>query len=382
MASIKQRRNVWYAVWYSNGKQVTRTTGIPVKGPKEKKLAQNTADTMEQAANGNITVTSAVDALRKVAETLGMGKQMPIVRDYLTEYKPNGKESNERNYKRAVNVFLKSIDVAGYKRLDMLDMNTCRNFLLGQLKRVSYGTVKHYKAMIDAALNQAVREGIIDRNPMAMVSLPKLIPEGTKRATERVPFTMEEMRTIINTFPYPWRELALTSYLTGGQRLGDIATLKWSNIDFDKKIVAIRTAKTGKVISAPLSPMLEICLKPLKKDENQVYVFPGAAQKYMRSKGSLSVEFTTLLKSAGIIELTRETTTGDRRPISPKSFHSIRHTVVSQMRCNPALTPDLVREIVGHESEEIERGYFTAPTQAKLDAMDFLQKQLTPASAS
>jgi integrase len=279
-------------------------------------------------------------------------------------------------------MFLKSIGVAGYKRLDMLDTNTCRAFFMEQLQRVSYGTVKHYKAMLCAALNQAVKDGIITRNPMAAVPLHKLIPEGTKRASERVPFTMEEMRTIVNTFPYPWRELALTSYLTGGQRLGDVATLKWSNIDFEKKVIVIRTLKTGKVITSPLSPMLEICLKPLKVDEKQEYVFPGAAQRYNRSHGKLSVEFTALLKGAGILESTRELTSGDRRPVAPKSFHSIRHTVVSQMRCNPSLTPDLVRDIVGHDSEEVERGYFTAPTQAKLDAMDFLQKQLTPASAS
>ena len=321
MASLKLRKYTWYAVWTQNGKQVVRTTNIKAKGAKEKKLAQNTADAMEATAKGNMAVSSAVDSIRKAAETLGMASTMPTVKEYLLNYEPSGREHNKRNCKRAISIFLDVIGVDAFK----------------------------------------------------------LIPEGAQRATERVPFTMDEMRTIVNKFPYPWSQLALTSYLTGGQRLGDIATLKWSSVDFEKKVIQIRTSKTGKHITSPLVPMLEIVLKSLYK-EGEEYVFPGVAQLHTRSRGKLSVEFTGLLKAHGILEVSAAATTGDRRPVSPKSFHSIRHTVVSQMRCNPAITSDLSREIVGHDSEAVERGYFTAPSQAKLDAFDFLCKQLTPAS--
>lgn len=381
MASVKLRNNTWYAVWTQNGKQVARTTNIKAKGPKEKKLAQNAADAMESAAKGNISVSAAIDSLRKVAETIGMSSAMPTVKEYLQDYQPNGREANHSNYKRASALFIKWLNADAYKRLDLLTPARCKTFLIEQLKRVSYGTVKQYKAVIDAALNSAIRDAIIDRNPMASVQLHKLIPEGTKRATQRLPFTMDELRIIVNKFPYPWSQLALTSYLTGGQRLGDIAMLKWSQVDFEKKVIHIRTSKTGKDIFSPITPMLELALKPLQEDGAE-YVFPAVAQQHMRSKGKLSVEFTALLRTYGILEHETETTTGDRRPVSPKSFHSIRHTVVSQMRCNPAITADLSREIVGHDSEAVERGYFTAPTQAKLDAFDFLCKQLTPANIS
>ena len=382
MASLKLRNNTWYAVWTQNGKQVVRTTNIKSKGPKEKKLAQNAATTMEAAAKGNIAVTAAIDALRKTAEALGMSAAMPSVKEYFMDYKPCGKDNNARNYARAVSKFLDYLGVSAYKRLDLLTGQQCKDFFARELKRVAFGTVKHYKAMLCAALNAAVRDGLIDRNPMVVAQLHKMIPEGTKRAVARQPFTMEEMRIIINEFPYPWAQLALTSYLTGGQRLGDMAKLKWESINFDEKVILIRTAKTGKEIVSPLVPMLEMTLLAIrsKQQESEEYVFPAAAQLYMRSKGKLSVEFTGLLKAYGILPSHKESTTGDRRPISPKSFHSIRHTVVSQMRCNPAITADLSREIVGHDSDEVERGYFTAPTQAKLDAFDFLCKQLTPAS--
>ena len=53
IASLK-KNSTWYAVWYQNGKQIVRSSNVPVKGPKEKKLAQNAADAMESL---NLTMT-------------------------------------------------------------------------------------------------------------------------------------------------------------------------------------------------------------------------------------------------------------------------------------------------------------------------------------
>ena len=71
MANIRLRKNTWYAVWYENNKQIMRTTNIKANGEKERRLAQNAADTMEQTSKGNITVSSAVDALKKNSLLLG-----------------------------------------------------------------------------------------------------------------------------------------------------------------------------------------------------------------------------------------------------------------------------------------------------------------------
>jgi integrase len=44
--------------------------------------------------------------------------------------------------------------------------------------------------------------------------------------------------------------------------------------------------------------------------------------------------------------------------ISAKTFHSIRHTVVSLTRLDASFTPDMVRDAVGHTSEQVEQRYF------------------------
>ena len=379
MASIKQRKNTWYAVWYDNGKSVVRTTGIAVKGAKEKKLAQATADAMEQSAKGNITLNTALDSLRKMADTLGLGSKVPQVRDYLNEYKTYGKSSHVANYKRAVSVFLDFLDIHAFKRLDQITPSMCKDFLAAQLKRVSFGTVKQYKSTLSPAFSEAVREGLIQTNPFSMVCLPKLVPAGTQRATKREPFTLHEMHRILSEFSSPWKEIAAISFLTGGQRLGDIVLLKWQSVDFEKGIIHFSTMKTGKQIYAPIVPPLRAILDSLW-NPNAVYVFPEYASRYIRSSGCLSVEFTSMLKAAGIIEPTPQNTRDGRRTVSTKSFHSIRHTVVTLSRLNPAFTPDLIRETVGHSSEAVEQGYFTANVDARRGVLEYLAQQITPAT--
>ena len=47
-------------------------------------------------------------------------------------------------------------------------------------------------------------------------------------------------------------------------------------------------------------------------------------------------------------------------------------------RSNPNLTPDMVRETVGHDSEKIERRYFTPADNAKLKVLETLADMVRP----
>lgn len=69
---------------------------------------------------------------------------------------------------------------------------------------------------------------------------------------------------------------------------------------------------------------------------------------------------------------------GAGKRISDKSFHSFRHSVVSMLRVNANFTSDLIRETVGHDSEAIERGYFTPAIEAKRTIIDYLAEKIAP----
>lgn len=379
MASIKKRKDTWYAVIYTkNGKYMTKTTGVKVKGLKERKLAQATADSMEAVMKSGLSVDTAVAALRKHSETLGLCKACPSVHQYLTEHAHEGRAKNKQAYARYAKRFIDFLEVDAFRALDKVNKQQCRAFLEAELKRVTYGTVKHIRAILSASFNAAKKDGIIPFNPFDGVSMTTLQPARERIILQRQPFTAEEMRIITTKFPYPYRELAIVSFLTGGQRISDIALLKWDCVDFENKIISFRASKTWALIEAPITPVLEETLKNLPREQGDTYVFPSAAIKHMRSPSYNSTEFVSLLKAFGITQECPVAASPQRKRLSPKSFHSIRHTVVTMMRCNPAVSADLVRSIVGHDSEKVERAYFSPSIEAKKAGLSFLEEPIAP----
>lgn len=377
MASLRKRNNTWYAVWWQDGKQIVRTTNVQVKGAKEKKLAQSTADTMEQTAVGNISMAAAMDALRKVSTSLGMKSSIPTIVDYLEKYKPQGSESHCNNVKRAIRLFLDYIGAAMYQPLDQLSTATCRGFIEAQLKRVSVGTATNYKGYLHNAIQLAVEDEIIPRNPFSLVTMKRVKNKHTVPSVKRLPFSLEEIQRIIQLTEYPWKQIVQLCILTGGQRLGDIVTMKWSQVDWKRNIITLRTMKTGKVIATPITKPLESLLKSLY-DKYEEYIFPVMAERYRHSQGYPSNEFTALLKAIGIIKPENIHRGAGNRQISDKTFHSLRHSVVSLLRVNASFSTDLIRETVGHDSEDVERGYFTPTIDAKRSVIDYLAEQISP----
>lgn len=371
MAYLKKRRSTWYAAWYSNGKYIVKSTGIQVKGRKEKILALQTATAMEAAAKGEVQLTKALDAVRSTAVSMGIAKSIPTVQDYFRSYKPTGGESNQANCRRSMEKFLSFLGANQITRIDRINADICEDFCRERLKEVSFGTVKHDVAHLKTVFKSAMRNAHIDRNPFCDFSLSSLATASQRKKLKRLPFTIEEMNTIITDFPSPWKELALTSLLTGGQRLGDVCCLAWNNVDFKANFICFHTSKTGKEISVPMHPQLRaIFLQRI--DNNSEYVFPEAAHKYIHWKGGMSVEFTTLLKAFKIVETNTTPTSSSRHQLSQKSFHSIRHTVVTLLRSSNVFSADVAREIVGHDSEEIERQYFTLSHDKKAQGINYL----------
>lgn len=390
MAGIMKRGGIWYAVYKENGRTVQKSLKIAVEkgaaGRKAELLARQAAALMEQTARGECTISAAVDAIRSAGRTMGAAGKMPTVAEYLDAFAPQAGAKTESNRRRAFKVFVEFLGDAKNMRLDALTPQTCRDFIRWALERVSRGTVGLYRNNLAAAFNRAVEDDLLLKSPFPRVNLAKeaaaVNPELGADVVKRKPFTVEELRLMINTFPAPWCYMVLVSFMTGGQRLGDICLLKWESVDFIAGQIAINTRKTGRDMRQPMRPALRRCLARLfsLRDGGGLYadyVFPDMARAYTLSQGRVSADFTALLRGRGIIDCGAGVPKkGRRRTVAEKSFHSIRHSVVTLSRCNADLTPDMVRAVVGHDSEEIERAYFTADYSVKDKVLAGLENAL------
>ena len=372
MAYVRIQGNQYYAVYRVKGKQVNRATGVPVKeaGRKAAQLKKDAllrAETMERVAKGETTLQKGLDALRAVAMVNG-GAAIPTVREYLTGFDGGAGAKTEANRKRACGVLLEYLGADADMRLDALSRETMLDFLRWSLKRVSKGTVGLYKNMLATVFNRAVDDELLTRSPFPrIVKLEALArdvnPELTCDKVNRLPFTPDELRIIFDRFPAPWCDLAFVSFALGGQRLGDVCCLRWDAVDFGKGLVYLVTHKTNKGLGVPLDARLRARLLAIRagQDAGEVYVFPWLACRYLRAASNVSTEFTALLRAHGIIEAGgKSELKGDRKRVSRKSFHSLRHSFVSLGRCAVGVVPDVMRAVVGHDDEGIERGYVAA----------------------
>lgn len=372
---------IWYAVWNdASGKRHRESTGFPVAGnstltpAQAKAMAEQYAIGKECAANGT-PVDKVIDAVRSVGARDGMDGRVPTLREFLSSIPATTSESSERNRRRSFKVFMEYLGADADKRIDSITYNQCREFIREQLRQVSRKTVMQYHTYIMRAFADAQDiHGLITRNPMRPVSVAqeaKMInPERGADKQEKEVFTPQEMHRLLHEAPAPWCNIVAVSFYLGGLRIGDVCTMRWDAINWGRAEVTLIEEKTKRCRRLPIiSPLMDI-LKQMKGEQGrqEEYLFPMQAHMFFGgSRATVSTTFTALLQTMGInpAPVATDKPTGRRKRISAKTFHSIRHTVVSMTRLDASFTPDMVRDAVGHSSEQVERGYFHGDMMSK-----------------
>ena len=179
MATVYQQSGgaSWSALWKVDGRQVRKSTFIPVRqaGKKEaqtKKEAQAVAAVYEGVHKGRISLSAGGDALRAVArgdhdDQRALGKRldvlralasiggaaskMPTVREYCAAFKSGGGVGHAKRVKSALARFCAVLGPAADMRLDRLTREHCQNFLDRVGESVRGRTAVTFKAIISGA---------------------------------------------------------------------------------------------------------------------------------------------------------------------------------------------------------------------------------------
>jgi len=181
----------------------------------------------------------------------------------------------------------------------------------------------------------ARQERIISEDPSEFVST-------TKKAAPKVrrPFTIVELQSVMAVADDEWKSMIRFGLYTG-QRLGDIARLKWGNVDLEKGEIRLVAQKTNKTlvlpIAAPLKQHLESLLAHPGRDE-PVHARAFAIVGKQGRSANLSNQFSDLLAKAGLRKKASRTRVAAQagraavRETGELSFHCLRHTAVSMVK--------------------------------------------------
>lgn len=279
-------------------------------------------------------------------------------------------ESTHTRYARIVLRFLEFIGPKGDRDLTALQAIDITRFRDREAKVLSRGTANLSLKVLRICLGEAVRQGLLTKNPAVSVPVLKQRGEAKRRA-----FTVSEIKRILKACgdDREWRGLVLFGvYL--GQRLGDLAKLTWRAVNIEQDEIAFTTRKTGRRSVLPLVKPLADYLETLPgNDDPNAFIFPNAAKA--NRTGTLSNRFRDILVSAGLVEpRTHEATgksRGSARATSEISFHSLRHSAVTFLK-SAGVSNALAMEIVGHESAAVSRHYTHLATDDLRKAMEKL----------
>ncbi len=259
------------------------------------------------------------------------------------------------------------IPYLGSKKLTQLKTSEIQkhyNYLLesgrvkdnGKGKGLSNATVRGIHMVLREALDSAVREGLIPRNPADGTSPPKIYRK------EKQVLTKDELETFMKLIENDesWYDFFYTEILTG-MRAGEICGVRWEDFDEDDRTLRVvrsvdfahgelvigetKTEDGKRTIYLPDS--LWRLLAERKKRSFSEWIFPNLlkpelpldpAKAYRQLKG--------ILKKGGLPDI---------------RLHDLRHTFTSHA-ANSGIAPKTLSEIVGHSKASFTLDHYAHVT--------------------
>jgi integrase len=231
-----------------------------------------------------------------------------------------------------------------------------RNDLAGKL---AAATVNRDLKIVKMIFRKARLDRYLFEDPAEGVNIVK------RRSHEksRRPLTVPEIQSILAVADPEWQSLIKFGLYTG-QRLGDLASLTWANIDRPRGEIRMVSRKTGKRLLLPITGALRQHVESLSRsDRYDVPLHPRAYEIVNSQKGrsgTLSNAFIELMIQAGLRPARTHQSTGKgraaRRVGMDISFHSLRHSAVSILK-DAGIPDSVVMALVGHDSAAMSARY-------------------------
>ena len=307
MASVwKHPKSPYWTACYTlpDGRRVKHSTKL---GNRTK--AQQVANILESEAREGLSEKQARELASRLFERLGgqrfAGETVRAFMERWTARKDSETASaTARKYRDSANHFLTFLGSRASADISSITSREIAAFRDSLAARLALGTANGNLKILRVAFADALRAKLVAVNEAANVPILKA---GADNAGTRRGFTVAELQRVLAVAGDEWRAMILASLYTGGQRLGDVARLTWSNVDLERAEVRLVTRKTGRRQIIPMNGPLLSCMAALpSSDDPKAFVFPQAAARIAGSKeggvGALSNQFRDLLAAAGLAE--------------------------------------------------------------------------------
>ncbi len=279
-----------------------------------------------------------------------------VKQKYLPYCKTNKKAGSYTIEKQLLNLWI--IPVIGnktFKDITPLIVESIKDKMLGSGK--ASRTVEYAIAVVRQVFNAAINWNVYDgKNPVKKIKIPK---EDNRRvrflSKDESALLLEECRKKgKKTY-----EVVLLS-LSTGLRAGEIANLKWQDIDLENQMIAVKDTKNNTNRTAYMTKEIYALFKGKKVGKPEDYIFPDITGKKARDIAR-TIGFRKIIERLGFNDGVT-----DRR--NKVVFHTLRHTFASWLAISgvPIYT---IKELMGHKTIAMTERYAHLMPDAKRAAV-------------
>ena len=399
-----KRGNVYYVRIVLNGKPIVKSTGEttvkearkrqreiihPFSLVDEARALQNLTDRLHHAR------ADATEAVAAIAPGLTLHNAWDAYEK--SQKRPDSGRETLRQYRVEWTRFVRWMQKKHPKTLLMAEVTaTHAEAFIAQLRADrSAGTVNKYLAALALVFRVLREPGRIERNPFEGLPRLRAVQQGRRE------LTVEELRSVCAAATGEMRILFAVG-LYSGLRLGDAATLRWSETDLERCLIRRIPNKTArrnpKPVLVPIHPSLRAVLSEAAaatRKPRPEFVMPGLASDYLRHSARLTRQVQKHFEACGIrtikdgtgVKIEKDSEgkvkrvhTGTRAVVEV-GFHSLRHSFVSLCRAS-GVSLAVVEEIVGHSNPAMTRHYTHTGEAAAIQAVHGLPCVLEGAAAT
>jgi len=259
------------------------------------------------------------------------------------------------SYRKRVAIYFKNFrsyleenNIKKFNQISNHNMIEFSNFRQGRAGQKRNSTIKP-KTLRDELIfiktkifERAIDENLINNNPCKLA-----LKQIRIYAPNKEPFTESEIKKLIKHSPQNLKLFIQLLYFTGC-RTGEIKSLMWPDIDFEKRLIYIRNTQEHQTKNrrnrvVPLHPKLYELLEPIKKDSGYVFPSPSGTNDSSHVK-NFRKNFCKIRDQLGIS--------------NEKSLHAIRHSTASHMQSR-GVDISIIKSLLGHKSIRMTEKYQT-----------------------
>ena len=339
------RKNTWTARWKVNGRIISQSLHTANRREAELELARLSAPRIGIGKREGVRKLAAALAatLDDVSDAVRVAP-IPVCSLYdlwqASNLAGRGKGRTLDAYRVHINVFIEWL-AAKYPEITNarnVSQVVAEEYTAWRAATRSPNTVTKSINILAAVWRSLAARYGLDYNPWS----PERIARPPLKTHARRPLTDGEIAALMKAADADQRAMILLA-LDAGLRLGDVVTLRWPEIDFERRIIIRDTSKTGARVIPPLSRRLAETLAQRRQAtaDPDGLVFPNAGDANWVSR-----RMSRLFAAAGIHTHEKD---ADGKQHVEASFHSLRHTFVSRLM-ERGVNPYYVQRAVGHST--------------------------------